>query len=295
MFRLPQLTLTPPNPSYLGWIRWKNLINLDVECEDASVIDECVGVRRRSSQQDVDMWTAKLSDFDDPFTLAGCLWRINDDDDGEENGGWRKYFYSRGHAFVWWFDNQKLDSDNPYFELLFRSLRKICMQLNGGRADGSIRSDAAAAKLEECKVCIQEALKHLKPSSQQCCEIDTSSSIMQKPKYHDSCTVTSSPWLDHNFYTALFSISAIKEAVETIHNDATRLIELAQSSSDVEDAALNEIFLRIHFNITHLYDLTAFEKSNASNPFSVYLPFVSYMEEVQRFVTAVDTACNALM
>jgi len=299
MFRVPQLTLTPPSPSYLSWICWKNIVNLEVELEDTSVVDESVTVKTRRTQRDIDMWTAKLSDYDDPFTLAGCLWRISDD---EDENGWQKYFRlaSRGQAFVWWFDNAKHSSNNPYFELLFRSLRKICERLNGHcrKLDVTIPiaddDTSTAADMDECKVCIQEALKRLNPS-QQCHLIDTSGSITRKPKYHESCAVSSCSWLDHNFYTALFTMFTMKEAVENIHNDATELIELAQSKQGNNENKLRETFLRIHFNITHLNDLTVFEKRNTSNPFSIYMPFVSYLEEIQRFLATVGTACNGLL
>jgi hypothetical protein len=83
--------------------------------------------------------------------------------------------------------------------------------------------------------------------------------------------------------------------VESIRSDATDLIDLAQSQRDNDEDKLREMFLRIHFNITHLYDLTSFEKRNNCNPFSIYLPFVSYIEEIQRFIAVVGTACNALL
>ena len=302
MFRVPRLTLTPPTPDYLGWLGWKHLVNLDVEGDDtaaAVVVNEDVVASGMQSQRDIDMWTARLSDFNDPFTLAGCLWRIND---AGENP-WLKYFRSssKGQPFVWWFDNVKYNSNNPYFELLFRCLRKVCTQLNGcderKEESGPSTTDTAAStlKVEECKVCIQEALKRMDPS-RHCQVIDAPGSITEKPGYHRSCAVPSCPWRDHNFFTALFSMSTIKKAVYAIHDDAAELVRLAEESVEEEDARqISELFLRIHFNITHLNDLTVLEKSNPSNPFSVYLPFVSYMEEVQRFLAAVGTACNALL
>ena len=289
MFRVPHLTLTPPSPSYLGWVCWKNIVNLDVE-EDASVTEESFVVKTRS-QRDVDMWTAKLSDFNDPFTLAGCLWSISD---GDENG-WQKYFRlaPRGQAFVWWFDNAKHSSNNPYFELLFRSLRKICLRLNGSNNDESVTA-TTIFDIDECKMCIQEALKYLNPS-QTCHTIEPPVSITQKPIYHDSCAVSSCPWLDHNFYTALFSITLMKEVVKSINADAEELIVVAQDQRESDETKLREIFLKIHFNITHLNDLASFEKRNSCNPFSIYLPFVTYLEEIQKFIAAVGTACNALL
>ena len=54
-------------------------------------------------------------------------------------------------------------------------------------------------------------------------------------------------------------------------------------------------FLQIHFDVTHLDDFISFEQKNTYNPFSIFLPFVSYLEEVQGFLNAVGTACNALL
>ena len=213
MFRIPRLTLTPPRPSYLGWVCWKNIINLEVENEtnaDGSVTTTAVAADSALPHRDLDVWTAKLSDFDDPFTLAGCLYGINDGGDS-----WQKYFRlaQRGQAFMWCFDNIKYSSNNPYFELLFRCIRKICLRLNDDGGGGGGKLTTAGSDINECKVCIQECMKHL--NTLNALEvIEYPCSITRKPKYRETCSDSSNPWLDPNFYMALFSCAVIKEAVE---------------------------------------------------------------------------------
>lgn len=277
MFRVPRLTLTPPRPNYLGWGCWKNIVN--IELEDSVDVEN-----NAQSQQDVDMWIAKLSDFNDPLTLAGCLWRIH----GRENE-WQCYFRlaPRGQAFIWWFDDTKHSSNNPYFELLFRSLRRICLALNEDDKEGEPVDD-----IDEWRVCIQEALKCLN-RSQRCEDIDRPVSITQRPKYQNS--VLACPWLDHNFYTALFSLFPVKESVEKVNRDAVKMIEVAHNQEENCQAKLKELFLQIHLNVTHLNDMLTFEKKNSSNPLSISLSYISFLEEIERFIGEVSTACNALI
>lgn len=291
MFRTPILTLTPPRPSYLGWVCWKNIINLEIEDEnttDGSVASTAVTADSALPHRDLDVWTAKLSDFDDPFTLAGCLYGINDGEDS-----WQKYFRlaQRGQAFMWCFDNIKYSSNNPYFELLFRCIRKICLRLNN---EGGDKLAAAGSDIDECRVCIQESLKHLNTLNV-LDVIEYPFSITKKPKYRETCSDSSNPYLDSNFYMALFSCALIKETVEKVQKDAADLIRFAQNQEENNEKILHQLFLRIHFHVKHLDDFISFEQKNTYNPFSIYLPFVSYLEEVQRFLNAVGTACNALL
>lgn len=113
-------------------VRWSELLTVDVRNDD----DEPVVRMGR-------LWMSRLEDHTDVETLERTLSQMDD---------WLKYFgcgdrQTSSTTFEWTVDGRRYGSDNPYFELLMRTMRRMCVAFNSGE---SMRSNDVHGLLDNC-------------------------------------------------------------------------------------------------------------------------------------------------
>ena len=250
-------------------LEWKNMVSVEVTSSIASGSPAA-----DQAPLEIDAWYVKLRDYNDPLTLAGCLWLADD---------WRTCFSGRAgdERFCWRFNGKLESSGNPYFELLFRILRQLCFAFNNCSGD-------SVEPMEEWRMNSEECLKKLESGEQRCHKVCCPRKIDELPSFHQDCVNTTCFWRDHNFFTALFCLLLIKKNILILADGAN---ELAGNFPE----ATNEQFVFFHARASNLKRAVHHQRYATSNPLSILLPYVTFLEKVDRFVDEVLTACNALI
>ena len=156
-----------------------------------------------------------LSDIDNEELIYSCFANITE-------GNWADYLHYDNfeyYVFAWSFDGTTYVSDNPFFEILMRTLRKFCIAFN--------QNDTLTSRqIGRWKEIIDESLKQLHNLE------DTSPRVETFVKYgvntHYDFTSKSSKshvikWLTVDFFSALFALVCLE-------NEKKQLIECVRDT-----------------------------------------------------------------
>lgn len=265
MLKIPVLNFNPPRP--ISRVNWENIVSLNNE-------------ENSCSDDTNDMWLAKLSDTDDPFTLGNCLKLLK----GNE---WQRYFRLsvHGKAFAWTFDGVNRLSNNPYFELLFRTLRRACVGLNKGQITD--------AELQQLVTCVKDSIIRLDESeTNDAYEIQFQKFGHETPRFHNHGIKSNQSWIDPNLYVALFSLFNLKQTLRIVTQNFQDFIESVKNDGDVES---DKLFLTIRGDYKNLKRTLTREKRNSMNPLSCKAPFLTFASKAEEYLEAIFTAANALI
>ena len=238
MFKQPLILSLSPSPYKKNYQEWENLVNIDKE--------------------DSDTMAVLLGDVANEELLYTLLGKMKDH--------WKYYFryeIYEHYAFAWSFDGHIFVSDNPYFEVLMRIFRKICI---AHKHHDEIDTDIIVG----WRVMLESSLNALSyEKNSSVCTFDDLDHI-----YHFQNVFSNPEWVSSEYFTALFATLRVEDTKRQLEGIVET--ELLVDNSQQQDSQ----FVYFHLLARKLQRFIEQVCLSPTNPLCSRTAYVEYMQDV---------------